>query len=263
MSHSPLRARSRLWTVGWLVLLAGWLGNAASQQFSFRQYAQNDGLTNLAAGYLVTDSTGDLWAGTDGGLFRSDGSAFVSYDPALGLPSETIRGLALVFWKRLWVSLDRGLYVGGARGFEPVHTQSGLVLTDHSLPIAFLAKDHILVAYKAHVQELWREQPDSGPWRAAPLFSAEQLKATPELDKVVSFYTASDGTLWLGCGKQLCTRSADKLRTSGAAGGGAPGRRAGGAAGGPRGGGRAGRTARGGGATAGAAGGGGAGAGGD
>ncbi|HZI77781.1 MAG TPA: two-component regulator propeller domain-containing protein, partial [Gemmatimonadales bacterium] len=150
--------------MAWLVLVSGWLGNAAAQQFSFRQYAQSDGLTNLAAGYLVTDPSGDLWVGTDGGLFRFDGTAFVSYDTDRGLPSETVRGMALDPWGRLWVSLDRGLYVGGARGFEPVHTQTGPVLTDHSLPIAFLGKDHILVAYKAHVQELRREQPDSGPW---------------------------------------------------------------------------------------------------
>jgi len=91
MSHSPSRSRSRLWTVTWLVLLSGWFGSAASQQFSFRQYAQSDGLTNLAAGYLVTDPSGDLWVGTDGGLFRFDGTAFVSYDTDRGLPSETVQ----------------------------------------------------------------------------------------------------------------------------------------------------------------------------
>jgi diguanylate cyclase (GGDEF)-like protein len=219
MSHLPSRARSGLWTVTWLVLLAGWLGNAAAQQFSFRQYAQSDGLTNLAAGYLVTDPSGDLWVGTDGGLFRFDGAAFVSYDTALGLPSETVRGMALDPWGRLWVTLDRGLYVGGARGFEPVRTQNGLVLTDHSLPIAFLGKDHVLIAYKAHVQELRRKQPDFGTWRSERLFSAQQIEANPELDKVVSFFTESDGTLWLGCGKQLCSNSAGKLRTWGAADG--------------------------------------------
>jgi len=205
--------------VAWLILLSGWLGGAAAQQFSFRQYAQSDGLTNLAAGYLLTDPSGDLWVGTDGGLFRFDGAAFVPYDTALGLPSETIRGIALDPWGRLWVSLDRGLYVGGISGFEPVRTDGGLVLTDHSLPIAFLARDHVLVAYKGRVQELRREHPASGPWHSAPLFSAQQIEATPELDKVVSFFTESDGTLWLGCGKQLCTRSSDQLRTWGAANG--------------------------------------------
>ena len=74
MSQSPSRSRSRrLWMVAWLAWgLVGWYGNAAAQQFSFRQYAQSDGLTNLAAGYLVTDPGGDLWVGTDGGTLVDD-----------------------------------------------------------------------------------------------------------------------------------------------------------------------------------------------
>src|ERR1700753_3683657 len=128
MSQSPSRSCSRrLRMVAWLALgLVGWDGKAAAQQFNFRQYPQSDGLTNLAAGYLVTDPGGDLWVGTDGGLFRFDGTAFVPYDTALGLPSETVRGMALDPWQRLWVTLDRGLYVGGIKGFEPVRTTDGL-----------------------------------------------------------------------------------------------------------------------------------------
>ena len=198
-------------------MLSGWAGIAASQQFSFRQYAQSDGLTNLAAGYLLTDPGGDLWVGTDGGLFRFDGTAFVPYDTAQGIPSETVRGLALDSWNRLWVSLDRGLYVGQRSGFAALRTAEGPVVTDHSLPIAFLGKDHVLIAKKGRVLELRSEHPDTGLWRSTPFFPAEQLKAQPQLDKVVSFYTARDGTLWLGCDKQLCSLLAGKLRTWGPA----------------------------------------------
>ncbi|HEY0339496.1 MAG TPA: hypothetical protein VGC34_01710, partial [Steroidobacteraceae bacterium] len=86
--------------------------------------------------------------GTDGGLFRFDGTAFVVYDTPLGLPSETVRGMSLDPSGRLWVTLDRGLYVGGADGFQPVRTRDGPVITDHGLPIAFLGADRILVASK-------------------------------------------------------------------------------------------------------------------
>jgi diguanylate cyclase (GGDEF)-like protein len=218
MSQTPSRARSRrLGIVAWLALaLTGWYGNAASQQFSFRQYAQSDGLTNLAAGYLVMEPGGDLWVGTDGGLFRFDGTAFVPYDTPLGLPSETVRGMALDAAGRLWVSLDRGLYVGGVNGFEPVRTTDGPVLTDHTLPIAFLGSDHVLITNKARVQDLRRSR-GSTLWQSQPLFSAEQMQATPELDKVVSLFTESDGTLWLGCGKGLCSMAGGTLRTWGAA----------------------------------------------
>jgi diguanylate cyclase (GGDEF)-like protein len=203
--------------VAWLTLVAlGWFGNVAAQQLSFRQYAQSDGLSNLAAGYLVTDPRGDLWVGTDGGLFRFDGTAFVAYDTDLGLPSETVRGMALDPSGRLWVTLDRGLYVGGTKGFDPVRTQDAPVLTDHSLPIAFLGDDHVLVGSKSHVQELRRER-GATVWQSLPLFSAEQIKATPDLNKVASLFTESDGTLWLGCGKGLCNLKAGQLHTWGTA----------------------------------------------
>ena len=215
MSHLPSCSRSRLWMVAWLALgLVGWHGDAASQQFSFRQYAQSDGLTNLAAGYLVTDPGGDIWVGTDGGLFRFDGTAFVAYDTDLGLPSETVRGMALDSSDRLWVALDRGLYVGRATGFEPVRTKDGPVITDHAMPIAFLGEDHVLVGSKAHVQELRRKH-GSALWQSQPLFPAERLKSTPQLNTVVSLFTESDGTLWLGCGKGLCSVAGGQLHTWG------------------------------------------------
>jgi diguanylate cyclase (GGDEF)-like protein len=204
-----------------MLMLFACYGEAAAQQFSFRQYAQSDGLSNLAAGYLLTDPGGDMWVGTDGGLFRFDGTAFVPYDKSLGLPSETVRGMSLDPWGRLWVTLDRGLYVGGVAGFEAVRSAEGPVLTDHSLPIAFLTKDRVLVARKSHVLELRREPPGASPsgagviWRATPFFSAGQVKTTPALDEVVSLFTERNDLLWLGCGKQLCTVSDGQVRSWG------------------------------------------------
>ena len=215
MSQLPSRSCFRwLGMVAWLVLAGvGWPEQAASQQMSFRQYAQSDGLTNLAVGYLVADPGGDLWAGSDGGLFRFDGTAFVPYDTPQGLPSETVRGLAVDPSHRLWVSLDRGLFVGDAAGFEAVRTQSGPVLTDHTMPIAFPGVDHVLIAFKAHVQELQRAH-GAKVWQSRPLFSDEQLKTTPELGKVVGLFNDPNGTLWLGCGKKICSTHSDgQVRT--------------------------------------------------
>jgi diguanylate cyclase (GGDEF)-like protein len=204
----------------WLAwLFFGWADDATAQQFSFRQYAQSDGLTNLAVGYLLADPGGDLWVGTDGGLFRFDGTAFVSYDNSAGLPSETVRGLALDPWKRLWVALDRGLYVGTASGFEPIRTKEGPVVTDRTMPIAFLGRDHVLITTKAHVRELRREYSDTAQWRSTAFFSAEQLKAKPQLGNVVSLFTESNGTVWLGCDKHLCSLTQNHLRIWGSADG--------------------------------------------
>ena len=211
--QSRFRSR-RLGIVAWLALaLAGWQHQAASQQFSFRQYSQADGLTNLAVGYLVADPGGDLWIGSDGGVFRFDGTAFVPYDDSLGLPSETVRGLAVDPSGRLWVSLDRGLFVGGATGFDAVRTQTAPVLSDHRMPITFLSDDHVLVVFKAQILELQRTH-GAKLWQQQPFFSAEQIKATPSLGEAVSLFTdPRDGTLWLGCGKKICSVTGGKVRT--------------------------------------------------
>ena len=47
-----------------------------AQEYSFRYYGQEDGLTSLAVKVLYQDRTGFLWAGTENGLFRYDGLWF-------------------------------------------------------------------------------------------------------------------------------------------------------------------------------------------
>ena len=44
-----------------------------AQQYSFRYYGTEDGLTNLAVKVIFQDRKGFLWAGTENGLFRYDG----------------------------------------------------------------------------------------------------------------------------------------------------------------------------------------------
>ena len=63
-------------------------GNA--QLYSFRYYGVEDGLTNLAVKVIFQDRRGFLWVGTEGGVFRFDGSQFQRYGPAQGLPTESI-----------------------------------------------------------------------------------------------------------------------------------------------------------------------------
>ena len=48
----------------------------AAQQFSFRHYGVADGLQNLAVLSLAQDGAGYIWAGSEGGLYRYDGTCF-------------------------------------------------------------------------------------------------------------------------------------------------------------------------------------------
>jgi len=192
-----------------LVLGLGVL-DARAQQFSFRRYTQSDGLPNLAAAYMVADADGDLWVGTDGGLFRYDGTAFVPYREAHGLPSETVRGMTMDPWGRIWVAMDRDLFIGTAAGFQAVETDHGPVIAEiHiAMAIAFLDRNHALVISDGHVLDL-RHDPaaTSTAWKQTKFFSEAEIQATPALDRVKSVYAHGDGTIWLGCGTRLCSVS--------------------------------------------------------
>ena len=64
-----------------------------AQRYSFKEYGQDAGLTNLDVDCLMQDSTGFLWVGTENGLFRYDGRQFRAYTKAQGLPSGQIEAL--------------------------------------------------------------------------------------------------------------------------------------------------------------------------
>src|SRR5579864_4400442 len=64
-----------------------------AQQYSFRYYGSEDGLTNLAVKVLFQDRTGFLWAGTENGLFRYDGQRFQRCGPVEDLPHDIVLSL--------------------------------------------------------------------------------------------------------------------------------------------------------------------------
>ena len=78
-----------------IVLLAGLgLTPLFAQRYTYRQYDSAYDLTDMAVHCLLQDHTGFIWAGTDNGLFRYDGSQFRAYHAEDGLPHPTIRAIA-------------------------------------------------------------------------------------------------------------------------------------------------------------------------
>src|ERR1019366_2319880 len=57
-----------------------------AQQYSFRQYGAAEGLQNLSILSLAQDGAGYIWAGTEGGLYRYDGTHFRLMGAGEGLP---------------------------------------------------------------------------------------------------------------------------------------------------------------------------------
>src|SRR5580704_2700335 len=66
---------------------------AAAQQYRFRNYGTEDGLTNMAVKVLFQDRVGFLWAATESGVFRYDGQRFQRFGSGEGLPNEVILSL--------------------------------------------------------------------------------------------------------------------------------------------------------------------------
>lgn len=189
-----------------------------AQQFSFRPYTPAEGLTNLAVGHLALGANSDLWVGTDGGLFRYDGTSFEPFDMTSGLPPDQVGGVQTDSSGGVWVNLVRGLYnrPPGANRFVAVRTAEGPVRADFRTPVAFLGPDRVLVLVTGQIVELQRQHDG---WRSQPYLSSSQSATLAHLGKVRRLLLASDGTLWLSCGRQICSVSNGVVRVWGDADG--------------------------------------------
>src|ERR1019366_7398025 len=106
-----------------LVLLLA--GAMPGQRYSFKEYGQDAGLTNLDVYSLMQDSTGFLWVGTENGLFRYDGRQFRAYTEAQGLPSAQIEALHQTADGEIWAGTSQGLARLKGDVFETVRAGPG------------------------------------------------------------------------------------------------------------------------------------------
>src|SRR5665811_118923 len=104
-------------------LLAGVL---PGQRYSFKEYGQDAGLTNLDVDCLMQDRTGFLWVGTENGLFRYDGRQFRAYGKAQGLPAVQIAALHETADGEIWVATPKGLARLKGDIFETVPSGPGI-----------------------------------------------------------------------------------------------------------------------------------------
>ena len=78
---------------------------AFAQEYSFRCYGPAEGLQNLVVLSLAQDHAGYIWAGTEGGLYRYDGTRFRLMGQAKGLPCSTeVHGLFVASDGALWAN---------------------------------------------------------------------------------------------------------------------------------------------------------------
>jgi ligand-binding sensor domain-containing protein len=114
-----MNARLRNDTMAILAFMACAM-TATGQQYSFRYYGVDQGLTDLAVRSLFQDRQGFLWLSTENGIFRYDGTRFESYGEKNGIPTSN----AAVFGEApdgsLLAGTNSGLYRLTANQFKQV-----------------------------------------------------------------------------------------------------------------------------------------------
>jgi diguanylate cyclase (GGDEF)-like protein len=179
-----------------------------AQHFSFS--AVSAGLDDLNVNCMAQDRAGYLWVGTENGLYRYDGNRFRKYGPADGLHARTIQNLFLGQDGTLFVGTTAGLYFERQDGsMAEIRPPAPLDSFSQRIGSAFtsIMPDQVVVADRGGAFRLRHAGPDV--WTAEPMYL--------EAGDVWSVLYAADGTLWYGCGSDLCRVSGRKTTHMGAA----------------------------------------------
>jgi ligand-binding sensor domain-containing protein/serine phosphatase RsbU (regulator of sigma subunit) len=97
------------------------------QQFHFKNYSLEEGLSRSGVYYILQDHSGFLWVGTDGGgVCKFNGVSFTNYTRQHGLASEKVRVIFEDSNNILWFGTDNGLSFFNGKGFTTLTTKDGI-----------------------------------------------------------------------------------------------------------------------------------------
>ncbi|SBV89226.1 ligand-binding sensor domain-containing protein [Xanthomonas graminis] len=196
-SPSPSLLRGIAWRLAAVLALCACIGAVAAQEYSFRNYAQADGLQGLSINCLYADRHGVVWACTELGLHRYERERFEQIGADTGFGSPLVHAIAEDRRQRMWVGTSNALYVGDGRRFAAVPAADGRRLrVDQGQSLAAFGDDIVVLSDK---RPLRISAGAAGGWQVAALRTAD---AAP-LAEVYSV-TAIGEALWLGCGRALC-----------------------------------------------------------
>ena len=174
------------------------------QRYSFKEYGQDAGLTNLDVYCLMQDRTGFLWVGTQDGLFRYDGRQFRAYTKAQGLPSAQIEALHQTADGEIWAGTAQGLARLNGDTFETV--QSGPGYAAHA--IASDARGYLYVGTGRGLLVA----PPGGP-RGKREFRLHAVAGEGQgPQQVYGIAVESPERVWYGCAQGICLLEGDRAR---------------------------------------------------
>ncbi|CEE24699.1 exported hypothetical protein [Xanthomonas citri pv. citri] len=197
---APMRLQgARLHARAWLLLAAVLIcGTSWAQTYSFRDYAQADGLQGMTVNSLLEDRQGVVWVGTELALHRFERERFTPVGKESGLDARYIRALGLDAAGRLWVSSANGLFVREGNDFVQVLRDGKPIRADSGNVVAAYADGVVVVSENS----LLRLSPSAaGGWSVHPLpLQLDDGRLLPAGRALLA-----DGTaLWASCGQHVC-----------------------------------------------------------
>ena len=180
---------------------------AVAQEYSFRFYGPAEGLQNLVVLSLAQDHAGYIWVGTEGGLYRYDGTHFRLMGQTEGLPCSTeVHGLFLASDGALWANTCARIFRFDGQRFLAIQGTDRLLRGAQVM--ADSAAGGVLFTTPTGLYETYRDAHGSMSTRSYPLPAALTGK------KMHGILRQGD-RLWFGCHLQLCMEQAGRVSVFG------------------------------------------------
>ncbi|HEY1949930.1 MAG TPA: two-component regulator propeller domain-containing protein, partial [Bryobacteraceae bacterium] len=198
----------------WLYLIllsAAWVLPVHAQHFTFKDYSEAQGLTNLNIRCMLQDYAGFLWVGTEGGLFRYDGERFHQFTASDGLPAVVVNALSEDGGGTLWIGSNTGLSYFDGGTFHQVEYEGRTMSFDVLSSLGTMPDGKLLGASRGELLSIEKKQNGTSvkPW---PARSPAEAKALHEVSR---FQIRKDGLILFACGADICETSPVSFRRYG------------------------------------------------
>ncbi|MFQ5865942.1 MAG: response regulator [bacterium] len=161
--------------------LSGW-----AQQYYFRNYTGDDGLSQLVSQVLFQDREGYIWIGTEAGLNCYNGNVFEIFSIRHGLSNDWINAITQDSTGRIWVGTNGGLSSKETHGFNNFTTADGLA-DNHVLSLAVDSLGYIWCGTRAGLSR----------WNNSGFHNFTEMDGLPNASADVLLID-HDGRLWVG-----------------------------------------------------------------
>jgi len=180
---------------------------AVAQEYSFRFYGSAEGLRNLVVLSLAQDNAGYIWAGTEAGLYRYDGTRFRLIGQEEGLPCSTeVHGLFVAPDGALWANTCSGIFRFDGHRFLAVEGIHGLFRGTQVMAAG--QGGAVLITTLTGIYEATPGADGLFHTGSYPLPLGLAGKPTHGIVR-------QGDHLWFGCGQELCMEQAGQISVLG------------------------------------------------